>query len=98
MHKRLTQSTMIFIALGLGILAGLMLNKTAPKSLIDFVDTNILSVIGKGFIRLIQFVVVPLVLLSVTLAISGLGGRGGRLFSKTTPCKVDFPGRTWDGH
>ena len=42
------------IALGLGILAGLILNKAASKSLIAFVDTNILSVIGKGFIRLVQ--------------------------------------------
>lgn len=69
----MSQSTKIFIALGLGIVFGLIFNVFAPKSTIQFLDKNILMILGAGFIRLIQFIVVPLVLVSLILAMSNMG-------------------------
>jgi len=68
----MNQSNKIFIALGLGILFGIIINLLVPDNVIQFLDTNILTVIGNGFIRLVQFIVVPLVLLSLTLAMSNM--------------------------
>lgn len=69
----MTQSTKILIALGLGILAGFLLNIILPDTTIQFLDTNFLSLIGKIFIRLLQFIVVPLIFISLTLAMSNTG-------------------------
>ncbi len=69
----MSQSTKIFIALGLGVLFGFIINIFAPESTIQFLDKNILSILGNAFIRLIQFIVVPLVLVSLTLAMSNIG-------------------------
>lgn len=68
----MSQSNRIFLALLLGTGAGFLLNVLAADSLIDFLDQNILTVAGAGFIRLIQFIVVPLVLLSLALAVAGM--------------------------
>lgn len=69
----MNQSNKIFIALGLGILFGIIINLLVSDNVIQFLDANILTVIGNGFIRLVQFIVVPLVLLSLTLAMSNMG-------------------------
>jgi len=69
----MTQSTKILIALGLGILAGFLLNIILPDTTIQFLDTNLLSLIGKIFIRLLQFIVVPLIFISLILAMSNMG-------------------------
>lgn len=69
----MNQSTKIFIGLGLGVVFGFIINIFAPDSAIQFLDKNILSVIGKGFIRLLQFIVVPLIFVALTLAMSAMG-------------------------
>lgn len=68
----MTTSNRIFIALLLGTVCGFLLNVLAPSSAIEFLDGNILKVVGSGFIRLIQFIVVPLVLLSLALAVANM--------------------------
>jgi Na+/H+-dicarboxylate symporter len=69
----MNQSNRILFALLLGIAGGLLLNLLVPGATIEFLDRNFLTVVGSGFIRLIQFIVVPLVLLSLALAVARMG-------------------------
>jgi proton glutamate symport protein len=71
--QTMNQSTKIYIALGLGVLSGLLINIFASDSTIQFLDKKILTLIGAGFIRLIQFIIVPLILIALTLAMSNIG-------------------------
>jgi len=66
----MTQSTKILCALSLGIVAGFCLNLFAPDSMNHFLDKNFLALIGQGFIRLLQLIVVPLIFISLALAMS----------------------------
>ncbi|MDZ4875947.1 MAG: hypothetical protein CLLPBCKN_005367 [Chroococcidiopsis cubana SAG 39.79] len=55
-------STLILAALGLGIAFGILLIYGFPEA-IAFLDYYLLSPLGEAFLRLIQFVVVPIVFL-----------------------------------
>ncbi|MFT9486176.1 MAG: dicarboxylate/amino acid:cation symporter [Tepidibacillus sp.] len=69
----MNQSTKIFLAMILGIGAGFFINLLVPDEMIQFLDKNILHLVGVGFIKLIQFIVVPLVLVSLVTSMSSLG-------------------------
>ncbi|MGY3726565.1 MULTISPECIES: dicarboxylate/amino acid:cation symporter [Cobetia] len=78
----------ILLALGLGILSGLALNAGAgalPEGSVAWLDANLLTPVGQIFLRLLQFVVVPMVfgalILSLTSREGGadVGRHAGRL-------------------
>ncbi|BAB07539.1 dicarboxylate/amino acid:cation symporter [Halalkalibacterium halodurans] len=74
----------IIIALVLGILVGLGMNKFAPDLFVP-IDTYVFTPVGQLFLRLIMMLVVPLVLFSIILGTAGLGDpkKLGKLGSKT---------------
>jgi proton glutamate symport protein len=76
-------STLILAALGVGILFGAVLNGTFPTS-IEPLDRYFLAPVGEAFLRLIQFVVVPIVFSSLILGLTRLQGAGqmGRYVAK----------------
>ena len=65
--KKIGLTTQIFIALILGAILGIVLHVTASD--VDFVQNvfvnGIFYVVGQGFIRLMQMLVVPLVFCSL---------------------------------
>lgn len=73
--KAIGLSTKIFIALLLGAVAGIVINYFLPDSY--FKDTilinGILYVIGNGFIRLMQMLVIPLVMCSLICGAMAIG-------------------------
>lgn len=71
MNKK-NPSTSIFIGMGTGILFGFLINLFASETSIQWIDRNILHLLGMGFIKLIQFIVVPLVLVSLVVSMSGI--------------------------
>ena len=90
-HRRLSLTTWIFIALVLGVLAGLAL-QGAP----EVADTYI-KPLGTIFLNLIKMIVVPLVLFSIIAGVVSLedvkkvGAIGGRtilFYLATTACAV----------
>ncbi len=62
-------STIILAFLGLGILFGALLNGTFPAAIAPL-DHYLLTPIGEVFLRLIQFVVVPIVFCSMILGLT----------------------------
>ncbi len=62
-------STFIFLSLGLGIIFGATLHRFMPEQA-GIVDHYLLSPLGKGFLRLIRFVIVPLVFSSLILSLT----------------------------
>ncbi|PSM46833.1 sodium:dicarboxylate symporter, partial [Chroococcidiopsis sp. CCALA 051] len=62
-------STLILAALGLGIAFGILLIYGFPDA-IAFLDYYLLSPLGEAFLRLIQFVVVPIVFSSLILGLT----------------------------
>lgn len=62
-------STFILIALGLGIGIGTVLNTTFP-TIVPSLDQYLLLPLGESFLRLIQFLVVPIVFSSLILGFS----------------------------
>ncbi|PSB64662.1 dicarboxylate:amino acid:cation symporter DAACS family protein [Chroococcidiopsis cubana SAG 39.79] len=62
-------STLILAALGLGIAFGILLIYGFPEA-IAFLDYYLLSPLGEAFLRLIQFVVVPIVFSSLILGLT----------------------------
>ena len=73
--KKLGLTTQIFIALALGAVVGIVLNYLVPDS--DFkqnvIINGVLYVVGQGFIRLMQMLVVPLVLTSLVCGSMSIG-------------------------
>ncbi len=73
--KKLGLSTKIFIALLLGAVTGIVIHYALPAS--DFKDKfiveGVLYVIGQGFIRLMQMLVVPLVFCSLVCGSMAIG-------------------------
>jgi proton glutamate symport protein len=65
----MTLSTLIFLALGLGVGVGAALHDWFP-SVVMPLDHFLLDPLGQVFLRLIQFVVVPLVFSSLILALT----------------------------
>jgi len=76
-------STFILVSLGLGVVFGTVLNTTFPEN-IELINQNILAPIGESFLRLIQFVVVPIVFSSLIMGLTRIQGAGqvGRYTAK----------------
>ncbi|MDR4886963.1 dicarboxylate/amino acid:cation symporter [Fredinandcohnia sp. QZ13] len=74
----------ILLGLGLGAVVGLILNVTSPTAF-DFANTYVFVPLGKIFLNLIKMLVVPIVLVSITLGVTGLGDpkKLGRIGAKT---------------
>ncbi|WP_099354136.1 dicarboxylate/amino acid:cation symporter [Fredinandcohnia onubensis] len=74
----------ILLGLGLGALVGLILNVTSP-SIFELANTWIFVPLGQIFLNLIKMLVVPIVLVSITLGVTGLGDpkKLGRIGAKT---------------
>ena len=72
-------SARILLGLVLGVAVGAALNLSSPGAAAAL-DRYVFSPVGEGFLRLIQFVVVPLVFAALVLALDALrgGGRVGR--------------------
>ncbi|MBS2967869.1 dicarboxylate/amino acid:cation symporter [Metabacillus sp. KIGAM252] len=68
-------STKILAGLILGIVAGALLHALAPGQ-VGTIDRYILSPIGQAFIRIIQFIVVPVVFTSLIIGLTSLQGTG----------------------
>lgn len=75
MNTKVSLSGKILLGLLLGILVGTALNLFFPRT-VPTIDTYVLTPVGDGFLRLIQFVVVPLVFCSLILALTSLQGTG----------------------
>lgn len=73
--KKRNLTTIIFIALILGAAAGLALNLWAPQGYVrdEVIVNGIFYVIGQGFIRLMQMLVVPLVFCSLVCGSMAIG-------------------------
>ena len=75
--KGMGLSTKIFLALIIGALLGVVLHYFMPESLADFRDKYIVEgvfyVVGQGFIRLMQMLVVPLVFCSLVCGSMAIG-------------------------
>ena len=73
--KKIGLTTQIFIALILGAILGIVLHVTASD--VDFVQNvfvnGIFYVVGQGFIRLMQMLVVPLVFCSLICGATAIG-------------------------
>lgn len=72
MKRKTTLTTKIIIALILGIIVGFGLNIIGPN-IFHPIDQYVLYPLGQIFIRLISMLVVPLVFVSITLGVAGLG-------------------------
>ena len=73
--KPLGLSTKIFIALLLGSLFGLFINFFLPSGVLkdDILINGVLYVVGNGFIRLMQMLVIPLVMCSLICGTMSIG-------------------------
>ncbi len=73
--KQLNLTTMIFLALISGMVIGSLLHSFVPASYIkDTIAINgIFYIVGQGFIRLMQMLVVPLVLCSIVCGSAAIG-------------------------
>jgi proton glutamate symport protein len=82
-------STLILTALAIGMMFGTVLNTTFPMA-IEPLDRYLLAPIGAGFLRIIQFVVVPLIFSSLILGLNRIQGTGqvGRYVLKLMTCYV----------
>jgi len=68
-------STLILLALAVGVGFGTVLNTTFPAN-IELINQNILAPVGESFLRLIQFVVVPIVFSSLIMGLTRIQGVG----------------------
>ncbi len=82
-------STLILSALAAGIMFGTVLNTSFPAS-IEPLDRYLLSPIGEAFLRIIQFVVVPLIFSSLILGVTRIkdASQVGRYILKLMTCYV----------
>ena len=73
LHIGLTGS--ILIALGLGLLCGVIFHYLVPAGTVrdDVFVNGIFYIVGQGFIRLMQMLVVPLVFCSIVCGASSIG-------------------------
>lgn len=86
MQKRYIKfSKRVFLALGLGIAGGAILQlfyKTNPEVIKDTLEWT--NIIGQGYVRLLQMIVMPLVMISIMSAIINLKEGGKDLGKMTT--------------
>jgi proton glutamate symport protein len=82
-------STLILGALAVGIMFGTVLNTSFPAAIVPL-DTYLLSPIGAAFLRIIQFVVVPLIFSSLILGVTRVkdANQVGRYALKLMTCYV----------
>jgi proton glutamate symport protein len=82
-------STLILGALAVGILFGTVLNTNFPEAIAPL-DLYLLSPIGAAFLRIIQFVVVPLIFSSLILGVTRVkdANQVGRYVLKLMTCYV----------
>jgi proton glutamate symport protein len=82
-------SALILIALAVGMMFGTVLNTTFPLAIVPL-DRYLLAPIGAGFLRIIQFVVVPLIFSSLILGVNRIQGTGqvGRYVLKLMTCYI----------
>lgn len=73
--KKLGLTSQIFVGLIVGAIFGIILNYFVPKGMIrdDIIINGVLYVVGQGFIRLMQMLVVPLVLCSLVCGSMAIG-------------------------
>lgn len=73
--KKMGLTTKIFIGLILGAIFGVVLNYVVPNGPIknDYIVEGVLYIIGQGFIRLMQMLVVPLVFCSLVCGSMSIG-------------------------
>lgn len=85
--RSLGLSTLILISLGIGIVFGVVLNLYFPE-VVPQLDRYLLSPLGKSFLRLIQFVVVPIVFSSLILGLTRIqdASQVGRYVVKLLLC------------
>ena len=82
-------SSLILTALAIGMAFGTVLNTTFPLA-IEPLDRYLLAPVGEGFLRIIQFVVVPLIFSSLILGVNKIQGTGqvGKYVLKLMTCYV----------
>jgi proton glutamate symport protein len=68
-------STFILLSLGVGVVFGTLLNTTFPDN-IELINQTFLAPVGESFLRLIQFVVVPIVFSSLIMGLTRIQGAG----------------------
>ena len=68
-------STFILISLAFGVAFGTLLNTTFPEN-IELINQSFLAPVGESFLRLIQFVVVPIVFSSLIMGLTRIQGAG----------------------
>ena len=75
MKKKLGLTTQVFIGLILGAICGICLYKFVPSGIIrdDFLINGVFKVFGKGFLRAMQMLVVPLVFCSLVCGSMAIG-------------------------
>jgi Na+/H+-dicarboxylate symporter len=85
--RSLDLSSLILISLGIGIVFGVVLNLYFPE-VVPVLDRYLLSPLGKSFLRLIQFVVVPIVFASLILGLTRIqdASQVGRYVIKLLLC------------
>lgn len=73
--KKIGLTTMIFIALIAGALTGILMHYYVPAGYIrdDIIVNGVFYILGQGFIRLMQMLVVPLVFCSLICGASAIG-------------------------
>ena len=73
--KKISLTSMIFIALIAGAITGMVLHYLVPDSSvkIDVIVEGVLYVLGQGFIRLMKMLVVPLVFCSLVCGSMAIG-------------------------
>ena len=73
--RKLGLTSVILIALALGIVCGVIFHYCIPAGTVrdDFFVNGVFYVIGQGFIRLMQMLVVPLVFCSIVCGAASIG-------------------------
>ena len=73
--KKISLTSMIFIALIAGAITGMVLHYLVPDSSVknDVIVEGVLYVLGQGFIRLMKMLVVPLVFCSLVCGSMAIG-------------------------
>lgn len=74
-EKKIGLTTMIFIALLLGAVTGVIINLTlsSNKFVMDYIVNGAFYIVGQGFIRGMQMLVVPLVFCSIVCGATAIG-------------------------
>ncbi|MDY5278601.1 dicarboxylate/amino acid:cation symporter [Sharpea porci] len=74
-QKKLGLTTMIFIALILGAITGVIINLSlsSQKFVMDYIVNGAFYIVGQGFIRGMQMLVVPLVFCSIVCGAAAIG-------------------------